>query len=230
LFALGCALALAAFIPLYLLPSPPPRIVADSASPRPGFIALLSSLWRIHLGGFILHYAMAVVFFAAPLSLADSAPLASHWRVYLAAFAASLPFAAAGIMTADKPRFRVAVRVAAVMSLAAAAAVLWRGSADYQIAAAVGLWLFFIGFNILEAALPAQASRAAPDNARAAAMGVYATGQFAGAFCGGALSGVLFSLGGAPAAFAALLPLLAAWIAVLLTPSRKGGSSERKEK
>jgi MFS family permease len=43
--------------------------------------------------------------------------------------------------------------------------------------------------------LPALVSRSAPAGARGTAMGIYSTGQFAGAFAGGALGGLLLSTG-----------------------------------
>ena len=53
------------------------------------------------------------------------------------------------------------------------------------------LTLFFAGFNYLEARLPAQLTLAAPGHERGAALGIFATAQFLGAFLGGALGGVL---------------------------------------
>ena len=47
------------------------------------------------------------------------------------------------------------------------------------------LTLFFAVFNFLEARLPALLTLAAPASDRGAALGVFATSQFLGAFCGG---------------------------------------------
>jgi MFS family permease len=54
-----------------------------------------------------------------------------------------------------------------------------------------GLLIFFVGFNVLEALLPAWLSREVPDTLRGAAMGVFTTCQFMGIFLGGVLSGLL---------------------------------------
>lgn len=55
----------------------------------------------------------------------------------------------------------------------------------------VGLFVFFVGFNILEALLPAWLSREVPDTLRGAAMGIFTTCQFMGIFLGGVFSGLL---------------------------------------
>ncbi|HKY00309.1 MAG TPA: MFS transporter, partial [Steroidobacteraceae bacterium] len=53
------------------------------------------------------------------------------------------------------------------------------------------LVVFFGAFNFLEARLPAALAEAAGEASRGAALGVFATCQFAGAFAGGILGGAL---------------------------------------
>ena len=53
------------------------------------------------------------------------------------------------------------------------------------------LFVFFCGFNVLEASQPSLASRIAPPHARGAALGVYNTLQSLGFFAGGAVGGWL---------------------------------------
>ena len=52
-----------------------------------------------------------------------------------------------------------------------------------------GLWLFFVGFNYLEATLPSQVSKTVFAGGKGTALGVYSTCQFLGAFAGGAGGG-----------------------------------------
>jgi predicted MFS family arabinose efflux permease len=58
---------------------------------------------------------------------------------------------------------------------------------------AMGIWLFlfFCGFNVLEASQPSQASRLAPPAVRATVLGIYNTLQSLGIFAGGAVGGLL---------------------------------------
>ena len=46
------------------------------------------------------------------------------------------------------------------------------------------LWIFFVGFNALEAMLPSLVSRVAPAADKGSAIGVYNTLQFLGVFVG----------------------------------------------
>jgi predicted MFS family arabinose efflux permease len=82
--------------------------------------------------------------------------------------------------------------VLAIVLLGAAQAVL---AAEHR-----HLWpvigamvLFFAVFNYLEARLPSLLTQTAPEAQRGAALGIFATSQFLGAFLGGAFGGVLLS-------------------------------------
>ena len=46
-----------------------------------------------------------------------------------------------------------------------------------------GLWLFFCGFNLLEATLPSLVSKTAPGDMKGTAMGVYSTSPIYGCIC-----------------------------------------------
>jgi len=79
---------------------------------------------------------------------------------------------------------------------------------------AVLFFLFFCGFNVLEASQPSLASRLAPLGSRGAALGVYNTLQSLGIFAGGALGGLLLKSVGASGVFLASTLLMLAWLAV----------------
>ena len=92
---------------------------------------------------------------------------------------------------------------------------------------AVLLFMYFCGFNVLEATQPSLASRVAPVHARGAAMGVYNTLQSLGFFAGGALGGWIMKHLGPQGLFigcagAMLLWLLVAW------PMRAQNASQAK--
>jgi len=76
-----------------------------------------------------------------------------------------------------------------------------------------GAVVVFVGFNYLEASMPALLSRIAPAGLKGTAMGTYASAQFFGAFAGGILGGAVasFSSGESLFAVAALIGLL--WLA-----------------
>jgi MFS family permease len=80
-------------------------------------------------------------------------------------------------------------------------------------ALAVLLFLFFCGFNVLEASQPSMASRIAPPHARGTALGVYNTLQSLGFFAGGAVGGWLAKNVGMQGLFGACAVLMAVWLA-----------------
>ena len=74
--------------------------------------------------------------------------------------------------------------------------------------------LFFAVFNYLEARLPALLTQAAPGTDRGAALGIFATAQFLGAFLGGATGGVLLGRFGLSGVFWGSATVALAWAAV----------------
>ena len=75
------------------------------------------------------------------------------------------------------------------------------------------LFVFFCGFNALEASQPSLVSRMAPPQVRGAALGTYNTLQSLGLFAGGALGGALVKWAGPVGLFAATTALMALWLA-----------------
>jgi MFS family permease len=76
------------------------------------------------------------------------------------------------------------------------------------------LFVFFIGFNMMEASQPSLVSRLAPTHARGAALGVYNTLQSVGFFAGGAIGGWLARAHGPQGLFAACALATLVWFVV----------------
>jgi MFS family permease len=94
---------------------------------------------------------------------------------------------------------------------ALAVAIAGLGSLAGIVAALV---IFFAGFNVLEAKLPALVSRAAPREPRGAATGLYSSVQVLGTFAGGALGGALAQHAGSIAVLAVCFAAMLAWLVV----------------
>ena len=75
----------------------------------------------------------------------------------------------------------------------------------------LSLWIYFCGFNTLEALLPSLVSRLAPAAGKGSAMGVYNTFQFMGVFFGGLLGGVIYGSLGVNAVFVTVALVLSLW-------------------
>jgi predicted MFS family arabinose efflux permease len=87
------------------------------------------------------------------------------------------------------------------------------------------LFLFFCGFNVLEATQPSLASRVAPAHARGAALGVYNTLQSLGFFAGGAIGGWITKAYGVHGLFIVCGVLMLLWLVIawpMKAPGRPG--------
>jgi len=177
--------------------------------------AVLSNpaLLRLNGGVLILHLLLTASFVALPFALNDVAGLVPgrHWHVYLPvvllAMAVMVPF----VLVAEKKRRMKEVFLAAIVLLVVAEAGL---GVFHQSAWVIGvlLFVFFTGFNVLEATLPSWISKIAPAANRGTAMGAFSTAQFIGAFLGGVAGGYLYESGGLSAVFLFCALMAAVWL------------------
>jgi hypothetical protein len=101
---------------------------------------------------------------------------------------------------AEKKRKMKSVFIGAIVALVFADLGLMQFNAT--LAGIIGfLWLFFTGFNLLEATLPSLISKTAPGDLRGTAMGIYSTSQFLGAGIGGSVGGWCYGEYGASGVF-----------------------------
>ena len=220
LFGLTCALALAGVaVVLWWVPPEPAQHAEASAAPgRLADVWTHPDLLRLNVGVFALHTVQLCMWMAVPAMLVQAGlPKAQHWEVYLPAVVLSF-LAMGGLFVLERRgRLRAALLgaigyvllVQVALGLLAASgwhATLWL--------LAPLLFVFFCGFNALEATQPSLVSRMAPAQLRGAALGSYNTLQSLGLFAGGALGGALVRWAGAPGLFAATAALTALWLAL----------------
>jgi len=219
LFWVTAALAAVAIVLLYLGVPPPPRMTARGGSALAGLGTALRDrqMLRLHAGIFILHAVMVATFVALPIALRDRAgvDVADHWKVYIGVLLASVAFTVPLILFADRANRSRTVMLLAIVLLGAGLVGL-AGAPAGGVALMVCLVIYFTGFNTLEASLPAMVSRVAPMRARGAALGVYSTMQYLGAFAGGVLGGWLLGAGGEQLALAACAGLCVGWALIAL--------------
>ena len=160
------------------------------------------ALLRLHLGMFAMHFMITATFLAVPSVLVDDLGLAAagHWKIYLAVFVASIAGMVPLVLATERTRRGPVLLVLAILLAAASQAMLGGAHGHFWVVMAA-LTLFFAAFNYLEARLPALLTLAAPGTERGAALGIFATAQFLGAFAGGALGGVLLGRFGLPGVF-----------------------------
>jgi len=213
IFAMTGVLALAAIaVVRWIVPdAPAARKVPDS---RAFWSALRDpELIRLNVGIFVLHAVLMAMFVVVPIALVSGGlPAAQHWWVYLGAVGAGfvlvVPVFIGRAGSHERPVFLASVAAIAV-SLAILVVELDRLPGVFA-----ALVIFFAGFNVLEAKLPALVSRAAPREATGAATGVYSSVQFLGTFFGAAAGGAIAQHAGFTAVLATCLAITAAWLAV----------------
>ena len=214
---------------LWVVPPEQPR----STHGKPGRLADVlrnADLMRVNFGVFVLHTVQMAMWVAVPAMLVQAGLLKeAHWQAYLPALVLSI-IAMGGLLAMERRgRLRAAMLLSiglillvqvglGVVALGGGMPSLWGLGAL--------LFVFFCGFNMLEATQPSLVSRMAPGSLRGAALGAYNTLQSLGLFAGGALGGALAKWAGAPGLFAATALLAALWLALTwpLRPVAKAGS------
>jgi len=216
-FWLTAALAISGILLLLLVvPQAPPSIVAAPVAPG-GRLALLRrglgdlELVRLNFGVFVLHFILVAFFLVVPDLIEQDLGIdrARHWVVYLPVLLLSLAGMVPLMVLAERGgRLRQAFLLGIALVFTAIAILGYTSAALLCFAA---LWLFFVGFNYLEATLPSLLSKSVAADSKGTAMGVYSTFQFMGAFAGGAGGGWMLEHVGKGMLTHACLLLAAAW-------------------
>jgi len=211
LFWLTAAFAVAGMLLVMPLAAPRPVPRADLLSLRTVFPLVIPQA----AGIFALHAIMTATFIAIPVLLVESLgiPQGRHGWVYLPVMLGSLLILVPLILLQERKSSWFA------LSLAVLAVGLGQASIAFGVSSTVfyiALGLFFGGFNFVEALFPATVSSIAGDRGRGAALGIYATAQFIGAFAGGLLGGILAVRGGPAAVLAGNAAVALIWLLVLM--------------
>jgi len=207
-------------IVVLLVPAPPLARGHSDVGARPALLGRTlgdPSLLRLNFGVFSLHFILMACFLVVPGALEQLAGVdrAHHWQVYLPVLALSI----VGML----PLMRMAERggrpremfLCGIGLLAIALPVLDLAAGPLVFFA--GLWLFFTGFNYLEATLPSQVSKTVFAGGKGTALGIYSTCQFLGTFAGGAGGGWLLQHSGQLGLLGVCLLLAVTWFLLMIT-------------
>lgn len=215
LFLLTMLLALGGIAVVLWWVPPEPVLHVDAA--RGGVLQVLRhpGLLRLDLGVFVLHAVQLSMWVALPAMLVQAGlERDHHWWVYLPAVFGSFFVMGVTLFPLERRGYLRAVFLCAIGAIALVQLGLLWASGTQPGLGALGalLFLFFCGFNVLEASQPSLASRMAPAASRGAALGVYNTLQSLGFFAGGALGGWLVKTHGPQALFTASALAMTAWL------------------
>ncbi len=194
-------------------------VVPDAPKPvhvRAPFAEVLRNveLLRLNFGVLVLHATQTALFLVVPRILeAGGLPVASHWKVYLPVMGLAFVMMVPAIIVAEKRGKMKAVLLSAIALILIGQLSL--GAAPHTILAVTAiLFVYFLGFNILEASQPSLVSKLAPGNRKGAAAGVYNTTQSIGLALGGMLGGWLLKSSGQSSVFFACSGLVLCWLII----------------
>lgn len=215
-------------IVVFLVPSPPEMGVEHTqAGAKLGLMRRIltnSVLLRLNFGVFALHFILTASFLVVPglLEQTFGVDRDQHWMVYLPVLLLSLAGMVPLMILAERGGRLHQMFLLGIALVFAAIATLDFASSSLLFYG--GLWLFFVGFNYLEATLPSLLSKSVSADGKGTAMGVYSTCQFLGAFAGGAGGGWLLQHLGEYVLTGVCLLLAAAWWLVVLRAPDIGGA------
>lgn len=217
--------ALAILVMQFIVPNPEKISVHREAEYIPSqFKSVITNpdLLRLNYGIFALHLILMASFVVVPLQLRDAGlSSGNHWWVYLPVLVTSMAMIIPFVIIAEKKRRMKPVFLGAI-SLTIAANLgfgLFHGQLIGLISC---LWVFFCGFNLLEATLPSLISKTAPGDLKGTAMGIYSSAQFLGAFLGGAAGGWLYGHYGVESVFWFSVAVALSWLVIawFMSPPR----------
>jgi len=177
----------------------------------------LPALLRLNFGVFVLHAVQLAMWVALPAMLVQAGlDKDHHWWVYLPAVLGSFLVMGVTLFPLEKRGYLRAVFLCSIglIVLVQLGLLAFAQSAPSVLALGMLLFVFFCGFNVLEASQPSMVSRVAPPGARGAALGVYNSLQSLGFFTGGALGGWLAKSAGPQGLFAVCAVAMLAWLLV----------------
>ena len=175
----------------------------------------IHGLWPLVLSVFFLHAAMTMIFVVLPGLLIEryGLVLSRHWVIYVPAMVVSA-LALFPVLRALSGRGWERAALPSVFGTMGVSVLALAAPVSLPVIIAVAV-AYFLAFNVLEAALPAEVSRLAPNAKRGRTMGRYTMSQFFGAFVGGVSGGALVEWAGATAALNIAGGFSLAWAALL---------------
>jgi predicted MFS family arabinose efflux permease len=219
---IGVLSILAVGVVLWIVPDPPTHPVHVKAP----FAEVLHNveLLRLNFGVLVLHATQTALFLVVPRILeAGGLPVASHWKIYLPVMGLAFVLMVPAIIAAEKRGKMKSVMLSAITLILIGQLLL--GAAPHTLSSVAAiLFVYFLGFNVLEASQPSLVSKLAPGTRKGAAAGVYNTTQSIGLALGGVIGGWLLKVDGQSSVFFACSALVLAWLVVaanMKAPPRK---------
>jgi MFS family permease len=148
---------------------------------------------RLNVSSMLLHMILMMTFISIPVSLKKYGDIAQNhqWQIYLPVLLLSFMMALGWVIFSERKKcLHISMNLSVSLIMLSQLGLMLFHYDLWQIS--IGLLLFFLGFNFLEATLPAEISRQVNTHDRGMAMGLYSTMQFIGIFLGGFSGGLIY--------------------------------------
>jgi MFS family permease len=222
IFWLTAVLAIFAIIVVYKgVPTPVASHVplgGDISLKRQFAIILKDShLLRLDFGIFSLHLVLTALFVALPFTLVKSLEIQaeSHWSVYLPVILLSVVAMVPLVMMTTRKKRIPNIFLAGIILLLVGE-LMFAFGAHSTTWFLLGMVVWFTGFNTLESLMPSLVSRLAPVRNKGAAIGVYNSAEFFGAFLGGLLGGLVLGIYGTQGVYLMCAGVIIVWLLIML--------------
>ncbi|MDN5870409.1 MAG: MFS transporter [Nitrococcus sp.] len=186
-------------------------------------------LIRLDLSVLALHMILTASFVVLPKVMENSMHLAApeHWKVYVPVMliSAGLLFPMVSMGESKGLMHRLIAAMVAVLGIGSFALADAIGIGPWAVV--VALIVYFTAFNVLESSLPSLVSRFAPEDAKGAALGVFSTCQFTGAFLGGISGGIVYGRFGVEGTFQFCAAIAGLWFLAVLGLHSPGQNQAR---
>lgn len=181
-------------------------------------------LLSLDIGVFALHWILTASFIVIPLLMLNEYKLEieQHTWFYAGVFVASFIMMWPLLKYVDKFSTGFSLFVIGLLMIVQ---LLLCAIEVNLIGFVILLVLFFVAFNSLEASMPSLLSRLINPSHRGAAMGIYSSSQFLGAFAGGVVGGWLYQSYGWQSVFLVNAVLCGIWIVVNVLNTRVQSST-----
>jgi len=179
-------------------------------------VLVLADLNRMHVSIFALHLLMTAAFVMLPQQLEQYAkiPVTHQGWYYLPLLLVGAMMTIPAIIIAEIKQQMRLIFIAAVGLIVVSLLVLM--VEQNRVGMILGIGLFFVSFNLLEAMVPSWLAKRAPVAAKATAMGINASSQFLGAFAGGVLGGLMLTYTNSHVSWGILAGLSFVWLLMIV--------------
>ena len=222
IFWLTAVLAMAAIGIVYLVVPDPvsshAQITRDPLKKQFSGILKDHHLLRLDWGIFSLHLVLTALFVAMPITLVTELGIDrhTHWQVYLPVILLSVVGMLPMVFLTTRKKFIPRIFIVGIVLMLTSELLLLTGSQGSIPVFIFGMLLWFTGFNVLEALMPSLVSRLAPVTNKGAAIGVYNSAEFFGAFLGGVLGGLIMGIYGGQGVYLMSAVVLLVWLVIML--------------